>query len=192
MDFDNYKKFIDILSLDLDAMFEHQKDYIFCKEGCSYCCEYGEYPFTEIEFNYLMEGYKKLDDETKKIVRDNINNINKDEKGYYVCPFLINKKCSVYNNRGIVCRTFGLLNKEADGKVNGPFCGKLGLNYSNVYDKETKELLLDVIEENQYKNLPRVFNLDITNIRKLDLVKELGIEFGEQKPLEEWLKKYAE
>lgn len=191
MDFDNYKKFIDILSLDLDAMFEHQKDYIFCKEGCSYCCEYGEYPFTEIEFNYLMEGYKKLDDETKKIVRDNINNINKDEKGYYVCPFLINKKCSVYNNRGIVCRTFGLLNKEADGKVNGPFCGKLGLNYSNVYDKETKELLLDVIEENQYKNLPRVFNLDITNIRKLDLVKELGIEFGEQKPLEEWLKKYA-
>ena len=192
MNFDNYKKFIDILSQDLDAMFEHQKDYIFCKEGCSHCCEYGEYPFTEIEFNSLTEGFKNLDKKTQNIILDNFKNIKKDEKGYYVCPFLINKKCSVYDNRGIVCRTFGLLNKEADGKVNGPFCGKLGLNYSNVYDKETKELLLDVIEEMQYKNLPRVFNLDINNIRKLDLVKELGIEFGEQKPLEEWLKEYAE
>ncbi len=188
----NYEKFLEILTQDLDAMFEHQKDYIFCKEGCSYCCEYGEYPFTEIEFNYLIEGFKKLDKNTQDIIIDNIKNIKKDEKGYYVCPFLINKKCSVYANRGIVCRTFGLLNQEADGKVNGPFCGKLGLNYSNVYDKETKKLLMDVIKENHYQNIPRVFSLDITNIRKLDLVKELGLEFGEQKPLEEWLKEYAE
>ena len=192
MEFTSYENFLNILTQDLDAMFEHQKDYIFCKEGCSYCCEYGEYPFTEIEFKYLIEGFKKLDKNTQDIIIDNIKNIKKDENGYYICPFLINKKCSVYNNRGIVCRTFGLLNKEADGKVNGPFCGKIGLNYSNVYDKETKELLMNVIEENQYKNLPRVFNLDITNIRELDLVKELGIEFGEQKPLDEWLKEYAE
>lgn len=192
MDLENYKNFLDILNQDLDAMFEHQKDYIFCKEGCSHCCEYGEYPFTEIEFNYLMIGYNNLDNKTKEIINNNIKNLQKDENGYYICPFLINRKCSVYANRGIVCRTFGLLNKEADGKVNGPFCGKLGLNYSNVYDKETKELLMDVIEENQYKNLPRVFSLDITNIRKLDLVKELGIEFGVQKPLDEWLKEYAE
>lgn len=191
MNFDKYTKFIDILNKDLEAMFEHQKDYIFCKEGCSYCCEYGEYPFTEIEFNYLMDGYKKLNEETKKIIVKNIKNIQKDKNGYYKCPFLIDKKCSVYNNRGIVCRTFGLLNKEADGKVNGPFCGKLGLNYSNVYDKETKELLINVIEENHYKNLPRVFNLNINNFRELDLVKELGIEFGDQKSLEKWLKEYA-
>ena len=192
MKFDNYNSFLNILNQDLEKMFEHQKNYIFCKEGCSYCCEYGEYPFTEIEFNYLIEGFKKLDNNTKDIIIKNIKNIKKDEKGYYTCPFLINKKCSVYANRGIVCRTFGLLNQEADGRVNGPFCGKLGLNYSNVYDKETKKLLMDVIKENHYQNIPRVFNLDITNIRKLDLVKELGIEFGEQKPLEEWLKEYAE
>ena len=64
-----------MLSQDLDAMFEHQKDYIFCKEGCSHCCENGEYPFTEIEFDYLLEGYKSLDEGTRKIVDENIKNI---------------------------------------------------------------------------------------------------------------------
>ena len=47
------------------------------------------------------------------------------------------------------------------------------------------------IEENHYKNLPRVFNLNISNIRKLNLVKELEIDFGEQKSLLEWLVNYA-
>ena len=187
----NYKKFLEIFQQDIDAMFAHQKDYICCKEGCAHCCEYGEYPFTETEFLYLMDGYEKLDEQTKIIVQKNISEIKKDEKGYYQCPFLINKKCSVYDNRGLVCRTFGLLNQEPDGKVNGPFCGKLGLNYSKVYDKETKQLLMNVIEENHYKNLPRVFNLNISNIRKLNLVKELEIDFGEQKSLLEWLANYA-
>ncbi len=188
--FDNYKKFLDIFTQDIEAMFEHQKDYIFCKEGCSHCCEYGEYPFCEIEFLYLIEGYEKLPQDIQQKIRDNFASIKKDENGYYVCPFLIDKKCSVYSNRALVCRTFGLLNKEADGTVNGPFCGKLGLNYSNVYDKDTKQLLMDVIEENHYKHLPRVFNLNIDNIRKLDLVKDLGIEFGVQKTLYEWLESY--
>lgn len=191
MNVENYKKFLDIFMQDINAMFEHQKDYICCKEGCAHCCEYGEYPFTEVEFKFLMIGYEKLAPEIKEIVKKNCKNITPDENGYYVCPFLIGKKCSVYDNRALVCRTFGLLNREADGRVNGPFCGKLGLNYSKVYDKETKELLTDVIEENHYKNLPRVFNLDITNIRTLGLVKELGIEFGEQKALREWLEIYA-
>ena len=50
---------------------------------------------------------------------------------------------------------------------------------------------MNVIEENHYKNLPRVFNLNISNIRKLNLVKELEIDFGEQKSLLEWLENYA-
>ncbi len=187
---DNYEKFLDIFTQDIQAMFEHQKDYIYCKEGCSHCCEYGEYPFTEIEFLYLIEGYKKLTPDTKNKIKENFKSTVKDKDGYYVCPFLINKKCSVYSNRALVCRTFGLLNKESDGTVNGPFCGKLGLNYSNVYDKETKRLLMDVIEKNHYKNLPRVFNLNIDNIRTLELVKELGIEFGIQKSLYDWLEEY--
>ena len=188
--FENYEKFLDIFTKDIEAMFEHQKDYICCQEGCSYCCEYGEYPFTKIEFMYLMEGYKKLPSEIQNKIKENFDSTVKDENGYYVCPFLIDKKCSVYSNRTLVCRTFGLLNKESDGTVNGPFCGKLGLNYSNVYDKDTKQLLMDVIEKNNYKHLPRVFNLNIDNIRSLGLVKDLGIEFGGQKTLYEWLDEY--
>ena len=190
MDFIKYKEFLDIFMQDIDAIFEHQKDYIFCKEGCSYCCEYGEYPFTRLEFEYLLQGYNSLNEPTKQIILENIENIKQDSEGYYVCPFLINKKCSVYENRALVCRTFGLLNKE-DGKVNGPFCGKIGLNYSNVFDKDTKELLPDVIKKNNYKHIPRVFDMSIENIQKLDLVNELGIVFSEQKALLEWLIEYG-
>ena len=190
MNINNYEKFLEIFMQDIDAMFEHQKDFICCHEGCAYCCEYGEYPFTEIEFRYLLEGFNKLDKSTKSVILNNIKKINLDENEYYTCPFLIDKKCTVYKHRAIVCRTFGLLNRESDGRVNGPFCGKLGLNYSKVYDKETKQLLMDVITQNNYKNLPRVFNLNIDNIRNLNLVKELGIQFGQQKSLYSWLKEY--
>lgn len=183
----SYEKFLEVLTLDLNDMFEHQKDYIFCKEGCSYCCESGEYPFTDVEFDYLMEGYNKLDEETKKIIRTNFKNIVKDEKGYYTCPFLINKKCSVYFNRALICRTFGLINLESDGRISGPFCGKMGLNYSNVYDPDTKRILPENIAKNNFKSMPKVFNLSISNIRKLDFIKQLGIEFGEQKSLYEFL-----
>jgi len=183
-----YENFLEIFTGDIEAMFEHQKDYISCKEGCSHCCEYGEYPFTEIEFQYLIEGYNQLDSEVKETIKKNFKDIKLNEEGYYVCPFLIDKKCSVYNNRGLTCRTFGLLNQEEDKRVNGPFCGKMGLNYAEVYDKETKQLLFDVIRKKQYKHLPRVFNLNISNIRNLNMIKELGIEFSEQRPLKDWLK----
>lgn len=188
MNLENYEKFLNIFTEDITAMFNHQKDFICCREGCSHCCEYGEYPFTDIEFEYLMQGYEKLDSDTKEKIKRNIKNLKFDEQNYYVCPFLIDNKCSVYNHRGITCRTFGLLNQEEDKKINGPFCGKMGLNYSEVFDKETKQIKFDVINEKNYKHLPRVFNLNITNIRKLDLVKELNLEFGYQKALVEWLK----
>lgn len=184
----NYEKFLEILSQDLEMMFEHQKDYICCREGCSFCCENGEYPFTEIEFEFLMQGFNNIDNKLQQKIKDNISKISLDKKGFYTCPFLINKKCAVYKNRGIVCRTFGLISKDVNGHVDGPFCGKLGLNYADVYDKETKKLRMDIVESKGYKNLPRIFSLDISNIRKLDLVKELNIEFSPQKSLIEWLK----
>ena len=60
-------------------MFDNQAEFIKCKEGCSYCCEKGEYPFSELEFNYLIEGYKQLDSNTKKIIKENIKQINNEK-----------------------------------------------------------------------------------------------------------------
>lgn len=33
-----------------------------CKmsQGCSLCCEIGEYPFSQLEFAYLTQGYLQL------------------------------------------------------------------------------------------------------------------------------------
>lgn len=190
MNFENYESFLNILMQDIEAIFEHQKDFIFCKKGCTHCCQNGEYPFTEIEFKYLLQAFKNLNQNTKDIITNNIKNLKQNEQGYYSCPFLINNSCSVYQQRGLVCRTFGLLIENASGKIEGPFCGKLGLNYSNIYDKETKLLQINKIENNEFKKLPKAFKLDISNIINLSLVKDLDLEFGEQKSLLQWLEEY--
>ena len=67
-----YEIFLYTLNKELQKMFDNQAEFIKCKEGCSYCCEKGEYPFSELEFNYLIEGYKQLDSNTKKIIKENI------------------------------------------------------------------------------------------------------------------------
>lgn len=188
MNFENYSKFMNILGEDLHAMFEHQKEYICCKEGCAYCCSEGEYPFTEIEFNYLMEGYKNLDRDIQDEIKQNYQNIKEDDKGYYCCPFLLkDNKCAVYNNRGLVCRTFGLINTGENGKGEVPFCINKGLNYSEVYDTSTKMISMEAVIQKGYKTLPKIFNLTVNNINELDLVKQLGIEFKNQKKLKQWL-----
>ena len=46
-----YEIFLYTLNKELQKMFDNQAEFIKCKEGCSYCCEQGEYPFSELEFN---------------------------------------------------------------------------------------------------------------------------------------------
>lgn len=63
----------------------------------------------------------------------------KGEKFLYDCPFLIDNICSVYEYRGIICRSFGLMNVGANNKIKVPFCCFEGYNYSNVMaDKGNK------------------------------------------------------
>lgn len=186
MDFTNYETFLNILMDDLAAMFDNQKEYICCKEGCSHCCETGEYPFSEFEFQYLAEGFKTLDKELKDKIMVEINELRENPKKDYKCPFLQDKKCSVYHHRGLICRTFGLITKTSDGRTILPFCHEYGLNYAEVYDAEAKRLNPEAVLSGKFEICPRVFNVSCKNIMNLDLAKELGLEFGEERCLIDW------
>ena len=196
----NYLLYLDIIISKLNRFFENQKEYIFCHQGCSKCCQNAQFPYTEIEFLLLMEGYKLLDKNFKKIVNDNIaltienkkqhllNSPN--EKFRYTCPFLINNQCSVYNFRGIVCRSFGLMtfNMENKNSPAVPFCAYEGLNYSNVLDPKTNKISKEMYKDKNLKEEPIAFNADYYTLIDDEIAKSFDFIFGQTKPLIDWLK----
>ena len=161
----SYANFLKALDSRLKSYFEMHSGYIYCKEGCSACCEKGDYPISEAELKYLMQGYIALENDKKILVQENMQSLEKGGK----CPFLIDSKCSVYKYRPIICRVHGLAYFCKDKVAKVPYCVNLGLNYKDNYSKG--ELLAEPIGE----------NLDTQEILK-------GYEFGEIRNLYEWLK----
>ena len=185
--FENFKLFLQSVDEDLKKIFDYQKEYLFCKKGCSLCCEQGDYPLSQIEFEYLMEYFIKLDDDTKTLINQNIKKIKEINEDLYSCPFLINHSCSVYSHRPFVCRTFGVLTEDAKGNPAFPSCATKGLNFSQIYDKEKKHLSADLVEKNHFKIFPKIFRLNNKVIMNLPRAKELDIKFGEAKRLIDFL-----
>ena len=194
-DFSKYKQYLNTISKVLDEYFEHQKEYICCKKGCGYCCERGSYPYTDLEFKYLLLGFFKLDMQEQQSVikrikklKEEYNNCEDKANFTHRCPFLNDDKlCSVYDFRGLICRVFGLITCHEDGSYTLPFCQALGLNYSKVYDSETKTIDTDKIIEYGYKNMPEVHRTNLKRLMSPDFFEGEPIDFGEMKPLIEWL-----
>lgn len=198
---EKYEQYLELIDQRLlQKYFEQQKDYIKCKSGCSHCCESGQYPFSEVEFQYTMLGYDTLSEKEKNIIQKKVKKIKKDkedskingndEEFMHECPFLIDKKCSVYKYRGIICRTHGLLffvdDKEGKSKNKIPHCVHLGLNYSNVYDKSTGTISSELWEKTGIKNEPVAYNLSLKTLLNNGVTKELELKFGEEKALIDW------
>ena len=74
-----YDKFIKDFQQKIDKYFEENSEYIYCHEGCSACCEIGEYPFSWIEMGYLMEAFVELPENIKQNL--NIDVVLKDFDG---------------------------------------------------------------------------------------------------------------
>lgn len=184
-----YQIFLHTFQRELDRMFNEQKEFIMCKEGCSYCCEKGEYPFSELEFNYLLDEYKTLDNETKFKILENVARVNEakskfnGEQFMYDCPFLVNHRCSVYKNRGLICRTFGLLVEHDDDRLTMPFCQDLGLNYSKVYDNEIGQIVIEKDGNPLCETMPKAYRIAREHVLKLSIAKNLDIDWGASKTL---------
>lgn len=188
----NYENYLKFLDEKLKKFFESQSPFIFCKEGCSYCCKNSQFPYSLTEMQYLLSAIENLDEKTQSIIEDNLQKILSKKENYrgknfkYDCPFLVNNKCSVYNNRGVICRTFGLMTKTDENKVKAPFCSHLGLNYSNVLNLKAR-----TISPRKYKKLntekePLGFNVSYKYLTDSEFEKTFGFNFGEVKPMIEW------
>ena len=173
-----YASFLEEFDKRLKEYFSAHKEFLCCKKGCTECCEIGEYPFSRLEAEYIMSGYIKLLPNVQLKIKRNIENILKTYKysENYQCPFLINKECALYDYRGIVCRTFGLA-YVVNGIVKLPECVNSGLNYSKVYNKNKKEVIL----ENPVKE-----NLMTDKVLRSKLAEEYQLECGEIRPLIKW------
>lgn len=198
---EKYEKYLEIINEPLQRFFEEQKPYIFCKEGCSMCCEEGEYPFSELEYEYAMVGYNNLSEDKKQNIQEKINkiklvkekipqNLLSGGKFMHDCPFLIDKKCSIYKYRGIICRNYGLAYHTEDktGKTiyNMPCCCDKGLNYSNVYDVQTGSISSKKWKETGIETEPVTHNVGLEFLLNNNVTQYLELEFGEQKALIDW------
>ncbi len=193
-----YKKYLDFLDNNiLRKFFEQQKDYLCCKDGCSHCCEIGEYPYSLLEFKYLMSGYENLDDKTKNSIHEKIKKIIENKKAnnvstfLYECPFLINKRCCLYEHRGLVCRTHGLLffvtDEENQTRNKIPSCVKIGLNYSKVYDSQKHMISQELWVKSGIIQEPLAYNISRDALMNSSIAKDLGLNFGDSKTLIDFL-----
>lgn len=194
-----YCQFIRVINKSIGEHFEDQKEFICCKEGCAECCKNAQYPCSKLEFEFLKIGFMSLPLETQQIIMQNIEQIrqqviaHKEGTFSYVCPFLINDKCSVYNFRMIICRTFGLAyydekkNEEDQNTIKVPFCVHNGLNYSTVYDVKSNTLSSKKREELHYTHEPVAYNLDMKNLKEKFGKEVMDLDFGEEKALIDWL-----
>lgn len=169
-----YENFLKIFDRKLEKYTEEQKPYLKCKKGCSGCCSGGNYPYSRLEMEYLMSGFLKLPEDVRQIIRSNISAIK--DKNSYTCPFLINNLCSVYEYRGIVCRTHGLAYLY-EGKIKLPQCSNDGLNYSDIFNKNTGEIVL----ENPIKE-----SLRIDDVLRSPLAEEYQLEAGDIRKIIDW------
>ena len=149
----------------LESYFQAHSAYVQCKAGCSACCEKGDYPLSQIELEYVMQGFVELDNEQKRQVQANVKSMTKGG----ICPFLINNICSIYAYRPIVCRVHGLAYLCKDKTVKLPYCATCGKNYSSVY--KNGEIVINPVLE----------NLDTPNILS-------GMPAGEIRNLYNWIK----
>lgn len=192
----NYEKYLlDLQKNHINKFFEEQKDYIFCKKGCGSCCKKGEFPISELELMYLMKGYSQLSKELQTQIEKNLEEIKADIETYnlklYVCPFLIDESCSVYEYRSLICRTHGLsfyVEKDGVSKNKIPACVHDGLNYSQVYDEETKTISEEKWLNSGIKTKPIAHNVHRDVLMNNSTTRKLNLDFGESKKLIDWLK----
>ena len=70
-----YKQYLNTLQNLLDSYSENQKEYLACKKGCAYCCEKGQYPYSRLEFDYLLAGFVNLPDNEKLEIIERIKTL---------------------------------------------------------------------------------------------------------------------
>jgi len=194
---EKYITYLGVLQEKLDVYFQDQEESLKCKAGCDICCKDSYYPVSQLEYEYMKIG---LNNNFTEKEREKINqaavNIIKDRRIFaktnpnlmeysYICPFLVNGSCGIYKYRALICRSHGLIYKDVKipNKNNVPHCMNLGLNYSNIYDEETRQFSTEKAEALGIKATPKVYDLSYSILMK----ESGGLDFGDVRMLVEWI-----
>lgn len=190
-DLEKYVEYLIFITQKINSFFENQKIYIACKKGCAKCCKNANFPYKKLEFDLLIEGFKILPEDTQKLIRKKVKELKEEQKKTegifaYTCPFLIDDVCSVYDVRGIICRSFGLMFYRENDTPGIPFCIFEDLNYSALLNKETGRVSTEKYKELGYDQEPLAFNVSHSFLTDEVLANGFGFTFGETRQLLDW------
>jgi len=197
---EKYIAYTELLKQKLDLYFSDQKEFLKCKAGCDLCCRNSYYPISELEYKLMKLGIEKLfSEEQKQALNNKAIELLKERRAFlktnpdimqfkYDCPFLINGACGIYNYRALLCRSHGLIFKDFENpnKMNAPHCMTLGLNYADVYDKETKQLKKEAFLDKSAKSYPKAYDLSYSFMLK-EANADGDVDFGDIRMLFEWI-----
>ena len=145
---------IDSLAARLEEMHHN---HLSCKMGCDLCCM--DYSIFPIEFYSIKKALKN------KNIQLNIA----DKTDNSSCVFLKDHKCTIYNERPIICRTHGLpllyMNEESEWELSA-----CELNFTNF----------DMGEFTNENTFPQdKFNSELFLLNKKFISKFTEKEYGE-------------
>ena len=89
---------------------EHLKSFscVACANNCSTCCEKPSVPITEPELSGIsLFASEKLLEPLRSRVKKRLQ----EHEATLECPFLVDKSCSIYFARPLICRQFYVQNK---------------------------------------------------------------------------------
>lgn len=160
--------------------------HLQCGKGCSFCC-YGLFEIGSGDVAVIADAVRALPPARRKALIDraariveqtkhpNIREVSADEKEEFfdrtssiACPALSREgACTIYENRPIVCRTFGLPIRDDDEYI-GDICD---LNFAGATEEERFDAAWDlqledpVSPEDQF-TIPEAILLAARTLRK--------------------------
>jgi Fe-S-cluster containining protein len=144
-----------------DLLSIHKKN-MYCRRFCSKCCQL--FKILPIEFHFIQEN---ICDKNIAVNQD----FKKDE-----CKFLVNKECSIYEYRPIICRTHGYplarFNDEA-GAYEISYCD-LNFKTMKLDDFNNENVFYEDDTNNEFYELNKAF---IKNLKanKYDMIELLAV-----------------
>lgn len=126
-----------------EALFTQHKENMKCAAGCSKCCEV-ELTVVEAEAVSIVDWFFGLPSEKRANLVELWKNAFKDEHFKKSCRFLVDKKCTVYEARPIICRTQGApLKFKIESDEFGVDACPLNFEKENTFPKPHEWLDLD-------------------------------------------------
>ncbi|HWB79368.1 MAG TPA: YkgJ family cysteine cluster protein [Nannocystaceae bacterium] len=113
-------------------------DAFACREGCARCCgvRFGVFA---VEADRIRGALARLDATLRERVR-----VQADDPSHTACALLVDDRCSVYDERPLICRSHGLpvQHRDDDGHAHVEVCP---LNFVDATPPPASVLVLDAL-----------------------------------------------